>query len=791
MRLLIYDTEMRSANGYLPRAIATAAEGLLGPGDVRLCDHATVVGLAASGAWDGLLAIGGAGADHHLITALMETPILRILWTTEDPYERRLLERVEPAFHHVFSNELLCDGASPRTTYLPLAAEPSLHHRPLRTHDSDYVYDLTFVGTAWPNRVRSLNRLLQQLPAGLRLHLCLPWNRHIPEPKLPGIGVLPQLRLSMGDLCDIWNRSRVVLTIGREFTAGGSAGAQARGSSPPPRVYETAMAGGFQVALAGAGMDVAAAYGKHIPIAADEAEAAAWVLAHLADPDQRIARAAEHQAHTLAHHTYRHRLTAVLDRFRTLAASQLQPGIAHPSREPAVLHLAHNLVGLGLRRAGGTERYVQEIALQQRRNRPNRRVLALAPKDAIRLALLDYGPDRAQVLETIRLGRVSRLSGSNQMYEQALAQVISSQGIGLVHVHHLIGLPLSLPLVAKALGCRVVLTIHDYHMVCHRYTLLTPDGQFCHIDQQDDPSISCRLCLQASGMQGDERQRRMALTRRSIGAADVILANTTTSAEIVAAVYPEVANRIQVLEMLTPELDGLNRARRKRCRTHHPGPLQVGVIGNAMPHKGLTTLVRVIKASRGLPIELHILGATPELHGALQESGLTASEPPIMSCQGSYGRSELIGLLMQLDAALFLSTWPETYNICLGEAMRLGVVPVATDLGAHRDRVVNGETGILVSANNPLEVIQALLLLQGDRDLHARLSGAAAAVPLQSSISHGDELERIYHRLAPWRGQDQIATPPRLDSQIDLAALGLRLAQNRWGEPGVDWDPAT
>lgn len=36
MRLLIYDTEMRSANGYLPRAIAKAAEGLLGSGDVRL-----------------------------------------------------------------------------------------------------------------------------------------------------------------------------------------------------------------------------------------------------------------------------------------------------------------------------------------------------------------------------------------------------------------------------------------------------------------------------------------------------------------------------------------------------------------------------------------------------------------------------------------------------------------------------------------------------------------------------------------------------------------------------------
>jgi hypothetical protein len=122
MKLLLYDTEMRTANGYLPRAIASAAEGLLGTSNMQLCDHASVVAEAASGAWDGLLAIGGAGADRHLMGALMDTAIPRILWATEDPYERRLLERAEPAFDHVFSNERHCDGATARTTYLPLAA---------------------------------------------------------------------------------------------------------------------------------------------------------------------------------------------------------------------------------------------------------------------------------------------------------------------------------------------------------------------------------------------------------------------------------------------------------------------------------------------------------------------------------------------------------------------------------------------------------------------------------------------------------------------------------------------
>ncbi len=783
MRLLLYDTEMRTANGYLPRAMASAAEGLLGAGNVQLCDHASVVAEAASGAWDGLLAIGGAGADRHLMGALMDTAIPRILWATEDPYERRLLERAEPAFDHVFSNERHCDGATARTTYLPLAAEPSLHLRPLREQDADYSYDLTFVGTAWPNRVASLGRLLAQLPSDLRLHLCLPWNRHIPEPKLPGIGALPQLRLGIDDLCDIWNRSRVVLTIGREFSNAGAGSSQARGSSPPPRVYETALAGGFQVALAGAGMDLSPAYGDLIPLAADESAAADLIRQHLAAPEQRIAQARAIQAHTLAQHTYAQRLAVVLERFSALRRARRGQPIHLPQDKPAVLHLAHNLVGL--RRAGGTEAYIQQLAHLQQKERP---VFALAPKDRMRLALLDYAQGRPQLRRSFKVGKISRFPASHPAYERALCEVISSCGIGVVHVHHLIGLPLSLPLFAKALGCRVVVTLHDFHLACHRYTLLGPDGQFCAIHQSEDYRLQCRLCLQASGLGGEERSRRLALSRRSVGAADALLASTTSSATILAGVYPEVADRIQVLEMLTPNLQQLEEGRRQRTAASFQGALQVGVIGNAMPHKGLDTLVRLIRASHDLPIALHILGATPELDQALEAAGLAPDSAPIATYQGAYDRSTLVETLQRLHGALFLSPWPETYNICLGEAMRLGVVPVATAVGAHNDRVEHGRTGLLVPPGDPLAVLNALLQLEADRSLLAYLSAAAAAVPLMDPQVHGQRLEAIYAALNPWRGQDPAAAALHLDPQLDLAALGVRLAQNRWIEAGVRWD---
>lgn len=799
MRLLIYDTEMRTANGYLPRAVAIAAAKLLGSSNVQLCDHAQVVDQAASGGWDGLLAIGGAGADRHLMAALMETAIPRILWTTEDPYERRLLERAEPVFDHIFSNDQSCEGASPQTSFLPLAAEPEVHFRTVLRQDIAYDYDLTFVGTAWPNRVASLNGILAELPVDLKVFLCLPWNRHIPEPRLPGVGVLPQLRLDIADLCDIWNRSRVVLTIGREFSNAPIGGQQVRGVSPPPRIYETALAGGRQIVLGGAWWQLPGAYRELIPVVEQESEAAALIRADLAAPEQRIAAALATQNHTLSEHTYEQRLRVVLARFAALQHARRGPAVQWPglkhrrglqesiSPPSGVLHVAHNLVGL--RRSGGTELYVDRLASWQERTWPGRMVLALAPKDSVRLALMAYRQGRPELLESLKIGQISRFSSSNLNYERAFCQILTNYGVGVVHIHHLIGLPLSLPLFAKALGCRVVLTLHDYHLLCHRYTLQKPDGTFCRVHEHADHRLLCRLCLQASGMDGEARTRRLEISRPSMAAVDRVLASSNSSAAIAHGVYPEVAERVQVLEMLTPHLEGLDQGRSGRpVAIARHGPLKVGVIGNAVPHKGLTTLIQVIQASQDMPFEFHILGATAELDRALDEAGLDPESPPIVSYQHGYGRPALIAALRGLHVALFLSIWPETYHIALGETMRIGVVPIATDLGSHRDRIKSGYDGLLVAPHDPHAVLQALMRLEADRSFLEALSHGAANIHLVNTEQHGRALEQIYEDLQPWRGRRRAGARLQIDPQLDLEALGVRLAQYRWLESGFRWD---
>ena len=298
MRLLIYDTEMQTANAYIPNAIATAASKLLGASNVHLCNHCNVVKYAASGAGRTTRDWWGWCRSIYLDSTHEDTNI-RILWTTEDPYERRLIQRVEPAFHFIFSNEQSCDGSNSQTSFLPRAAEPDLHFRKLIKSDDEYEFDLTFVGTAWPNRVASLERTISFLPDNIKVFLCLPWNRHIPQPRLETVDVIPQLRLEITDLCDIWNRSRTVLTIGRDFSLAKAGEKQIQGVSPPPRIYETALAGGYQIVLGGKHFQLPGKYSSLIQIARDEKTAAELIKKYLAEPENRISDAIEMQEYTL------------------------------------------------------------------------------------------------------------------------------------------------------------------------------------------------------------------------------------------------------------------------------------------------------------------------------------------------------------------------------------------------------------------------------------------------------------------------------------------------------------
>lgn len=86
---------------------------------------------------------------------------------------------------------------------------------------------------------------------------------------------------------------------------------------------------------------------------------------------------------------------------------------------------------------------------------------------------------------------------------------------------------------------------------------------------------------------------------------------------------------------------------------------------------------------------------------------------------------------IQPHLALFLSQVPETFGLALEEVMQLGVVPVATRLGAFASRIQSGKNGFLISADAQ-SLVACIQNVYQNRELIKQLSQTLASFQAQS-----------------------------------------------------------
>jgi hypothetical protein len=148
-----------------------------------------------------------------------------------------------------------------------------------------------------------------------------------------------------------------------------------------------------------------------------------------------------------------------------------------------VLHVVHGSPHLDPG-AGGTERYAAAVAHAQG--------APLLTRDPTRSdTTLQRGPVNG--LWTVGLPVPTEFRGtwSNPIADAALAAVLDHESPDVVHIHHLAHLGFGLVHVAREAGIAVVLTLHDYHLVCGRGQLVNRDLRRC-----SGPSLDrCGDCL--------------------------------------------------------------------------------------------------------------------------------------------------------------------------------------------------------------------------------------------------------------------------------------------------------
>lgn len=314
----------------------------------------------------------------------------------------------------------------------------------------------------------------------------------------------------------------------------------------------------------------------------------------------------------------------------------------------------------------------------------------------------------------------------------------------VVHFHHLALWGSRCVPAARAGGARVVVTLHDFHLLCDASTLLRPDGELC----TEGPRGACSACLRRHPLLverwgGLERERAFAAAARArlerhradLAAADVVLSPSRFLAGLFESAGFRPPGSIQVLKAGYPG-PVLPPRRRDPSRS-----LRVGYVGGVYASKGVHVLVRAFRQLAGEPAELEIHGHLdwfPDYVAGLRRE----AEGARVRFAGPFEPARIDEVLSRLDLLVVPSVWYENMPITIHEAHRHGLPVVVTALGGMAEAVEHGVTGLTFPRGDASALAEAIRSLARDAALYDRLAAHRPRVPTLEEIV--DRLELVY-----------------------------------------------
>jgi len=759
-RILLLDTKYRNPNHYICLAVLGALRRHPDVEFVAKADPINAMSVVVANRCDLLIAFDGEELDTTLCARLAAACGRSVLWITEDPYEINANTRNAKHFDLVFTNDSTSVSAYGEIgEHLPLAGAMEFHslsvlpvHQPLR-------YELFFAGTAWPNRSGFFRSVLKDLPSDWKCKIALPTNQFLP----PHGVELPESTLSWRtspiDFARFVNRSAITLMLPRVFSASGG---REFAETPPPRLFEAALAGGAQMIHESlAEVDRSFTPNKEIILFSSERDFLEKATHLVSDRVYRNSIAEAARARALEQHTYDCRIRTLLNRTASLPAKHATP-IAETTR--TIIFVTHNVANRG--NFGGVEVYLDRL----------KHALGSGWK------ILFYVPDTkgqqksAQVL-SVDYQEIERhdftYSYSPALLtcaerEHAFRQILLNHRVDFVHFHHFIGHVPSLVHVAKHLGVPTAFTAHDYFGVCHEFNLLSFKDEFCGAP---DISIShCDVCLlQKHHIAAGSQATRRAFWNDVLSRLDLIIFNTDYSRHTFERVYPAVRQHPKVRVLPVPIPDGTVQQ-----KLNKDFPLKIAILGNVTLQKGGDVLMRALPLLASDSIEFHIFGRIDAKYASLENK----RKYPNVTVHGQYHPDALPVELEQCQVSLHISIWPETYCLTLSEAWQLGLVPVVTNIGALGERVKHMTNGLKIPPDDEGALVDIIQLLIGYPDILGKLRSGINEFSYSKISDHIKLLRKEYLFYNPYLSHEPNPSDELVHTPI--SELGVTLASPNW-----------
>jgi len=337
----------------------------------------------------------------------------------------------------------------------------------------------------------------------------------------------------------------------------------------------------------------------------------------------------------------------------------------------------------------------------------------------LRVSLQDVSLKRetSSSLAWLAIGLVNSMLSNNLLNAQAVKRVIESLRPDVVHVHNVGGkIPLLTLRALRRLEIPVVMTLHDYRLICPRATL------FCHA------KIPCRV--PKSGCDVFVKLQRTLLKN--------CVTKFISPSRFLADRLKEKLGEVDVVVVPNP----LRRIEAKPKGV--PESFRVLYVGRLVWYKGIHVLLKAFKKLKRKNAELIIAGSGPELETVKRLSRTDGRIIPL----GFISEEEKRKLLIDASLVVVPSLWPEPFPMIIVESFGSGTPVVASKVGGVPEIVIDGVNGKLFEPGDSEKLSKILTELSEDEESLRRLGEGAAKTACQYYIKkHIELLENIYLEL--------------------------------------------
>lgn len=418
-----------------------------------------------------------------------------------------------------------------------------------------------------------------------------------------------------------------------------------------------------------------------------------------------------------------------------------------------ILHVVHQYLP---EYVGGTELYTQTVARYQKEQLGHDVAVffpSVRPADEELVCTVD---DSGVTVYAVPLGARSRRDVFLNLWRQpaagdAFAKVLERTRPDIIHVQHLMGLPVALVRQIRAAGIPLIITLHDYWFPCANGQLVTNyDDTVCA-----GPAlwVNCGRCALARGGFGDRPllspfvapllAHRSHLLRNVLAAAGTVIAPN----QFVYDTYQKLGMPLGNTAIIPHGIEVPQHVLTALPRPPQPVGelLNVVYIGSLAQQKGVHVLIDAVNGLPADQVRLTLYGDLdkfPKYVTTLREQ----AKHPGITFAGRIERDELWSILLaEADVAVLPTLWYEVSPLTIQELFAARVPIVASRIGALPAMIRHEVDGLLFPPGDAAALRAALARLHAEPALLPRLR--AAIEPTRLTAEHVADLMALYEQV--------------------------------------------